>query len=261
MSQDPKTHVLKSLTSPDPFPTEERDAIYKAIFSRRDVRGEFLPTPISDEVLSRLLVAAHHAPSVGYMQPWSFIVIRDEAVRRRVHDLFVKAHAEAALMFPEDKRDFYRALKLEGILEAPVNLCITCDRMRAGRAVIGRTHIPIMDLYSSVCAVQNLWLAARAEGIGVGWVSIFDQADLRKVLGIPKGIVPVAYLCLGQVSGFHGKPELEAVGWRPRLPLHELIHLDRWGCQEAEDALSTLARAQQEEAGRNGRLPMERAHR
>jgi 5,6-dimethylbenzimidazole synthase len=171
------------------------------------------------------------------MQPWSFLVIRDRGVRRRVHDAFLKAHGEAALMFPEDKRDVYRSLKLEGIMEAPINICVTCDRDRAGPAVIGRTHIRAMDLFSSVCAVQNLWLAARAEGLGVGWVSIFDNGTVQRILNIPKRVVPVAYLCIGKVKGYHPRPELETAGWRSRLPLESLVHFEQWGEQSAEPAL------------------------
>lgn len=219
----------KSLLPAEALSDDERRGLYKAILTRRDVRGEFLADPIPDEVLSRLLVAAHHAPSVGFMQPWSFLLLRDRELRGRVHDAFRKADAEAAAMFPEDKRQAYRALKLEGILDAPLNIVVTCDRRRAGPVVIGRTHIPEMDLYSSVCAVQNLWLAARAEGLGVGWVSIFDAETVQAVLGIPKDIVLVAYLCVGKVKGYHPRPELECAGWRPRLPLAELVHSDRWG--------------------------------
>jgi len=228
-----------------PLPEAERDGVYRAILTRRDTRGEFLPDPISDEVLSRLLIAAHHAPSVGYMQPWSFVVVRDRTVRTKVHDAFVKAHAEAALMFSEDKRDIYRSLKLEGILESPVNICVTCDRDRAGPVVIGRTHIPTMDLFSSVCAVENLWLAARAEGLGVGWVSIFDNETVRDALGIPPNILPIAYLCVGKVRGYHPTPELQAAGWRPRLPLDELVHYDQWGEVRPDSALSELLREDQ----------------
>lgn len=220
--------VSPDLLPAQPFATADRAAIYRAILTRRDVRGQFRPDPIPDDVLSRVLIAAHHAPSVGFMQPWSFVVVRDDGVKSAVHRLFRKANAEAALLFPEDKRAFYRSLKLEGILEAPINLCVTCDRKRTGPVVIGRTHIPIMDLYSSVCAVQNLWLAARAEGLGVGWVSILAEDGLRQTLAIPRGIVPVAYLCLGYVQGFHRRPELEEAGWLPRLPLADLIHFDRW---------------------------------
>jgi 5,6-dimethylbenzimidazole synthase len=224
-----------------PLPDAERAGLYRAILTRRDTRGEFLPDSVPDETLSRLLVAAHHAPSVGYMQPWSFVVIRDRAVRRQVHDAFLKAHGEAALMFPEDKRETYRSLKLEGIMEAPINICVTCDRDRAGPVVIGRTHIPAMDLFSSVCAVQNLWLAARAEGLGIGWVSIFDNEAVQRILNIPPNIVPVAYLCLGKVKFYHPRPELESAGWRDRLPLESLVHFDQWGRQDSEpDLLACL---------------------
>jgi 5,6-dimethylbenzimidazole synthase len=234
-----------TLLPADPLSGPERAGVYRAILTRRDTRGEFLPDPVPDEVLSRLLVAAHHAPSVGFMQPWSFVVVRDLGVKQRVHAAFRKAHAEAALMFDEGRRETYRGLKLEGILEAPVNLCITCDRDRAGPVVIGRTHIRTMDLYSSVCAVQNLWLAARAEGLGVGWVSIFDNAVVQTALGIPQGIVPVAYLCIGRVKGYHPRPELEAAGWRPRLPAEELVHFDGWGNQDASGPLAERLRADQ----------------
>ena len=235
----------RALLPATPLPTAERDGVYRAILTRRDTRGEFLPDPIPDATLSRLLIAAHHAPSVGYMQPWSFVVVRSPEVRSRVHAAFKTAHAEAALMFPEDKRDVYSALKLEGIMEAPVNLCITCDRDRAGPVVIGRTHIPTMDLFSSVCAVQNLWLAARAEGLGIGWVSIFDNEVVRQALGIPEAIVPVAYLCLGKVAGYHRRPELEEAGWRPRLPLDALVHFDQWGGAGSDDALLERLRVDQ----------------
>ncbi|MBC2833889.1 5,6-dimethylbenzimidazole synthase [Paragemmobacter straminiformis] len=211
------------------FSDEERAAVYRAIFSRRDVRSQFTARPVGDEVLGRLLTAAHHAPSVGFMQPWNFIVVRSAAVKRQVQGAFAAANAEAAAMFSDDRRPLYSALKLEGILQAPVSLCITCDRNRGGPVVLGRTHAPEMDLYSTVCAVQNLWLAARAEGIGVGWVSIFREGDLRDILGLPEGVVPVAWLCLGYVDALYDRPELEAKGWAKRLPLEGLVFRDGWG--------------------------------
>lgn len=219
------------------FTTEARDAIYQAIFSRRDVRGQFLPTPVPDEVLSRILTAAHFAPSVGFMQPWNFLVVQSAEVKRRVHSAFATAHAEAAGMFEGDKRSAYQTMKLEGIVESPLGICITCDRERSGPVVLGRTHIKTMDLFSSVCAVQNLWLAARAEGVGVGWVSIFHQAALQEALGIPENITPVAYLCVGYVSHFYAKPELESAGWLPRLPIEELVYFDQWGRRDHEQTL------------------------
>lgn len=246
-----------TLLPASPLSGPEREGVYRAILTRRDTRGEFLPDPVSDEVLSRLLIAAHHAPSVGFMQPWSFVIVRNADTRRRVHDAFTKAHAEAALMFTEDKREIYRSLKLEGIMEAPVNICVTCDRDRAGPVVIGRTHIPAMDVYSSVCAVQNLWLAARAEGLGVGWVSIFDNAAVQQALNIPSRVVPVAYLCIGKVRGLHARPELEAAGWRPRLPLTDLIHFEQWDGAEREQPLLNLVNADQQ-AVNDGRFIDER---
>ena len=219
------------------FTDEARDAVYQAIFSRRDVRGQFLPTPVPDEVLSRVLTAAHHAPSVGFMQPWNFLVVKSDAVKRRLHDAFSEAHAQAAEMFEGDKRTTYQSLKLEGIVESPVGICITCDRTRTGPVVIGRTHIKTMDTYSSVCAVQNLWLAARAEGLGVGWVSIFNESALHEALTIPSHITPIAYLCVGYVSHFKDKPELETAGWLPRMPIQDLLYFDTWGQRDDQQPL------------------------
>lgn len=219
------------------FTAAERDAVYRCIETRRDVRGQFLRDPIPDEVLARLLKAAHHAPSVGFMQPWDFIVVRDREAKERVHSAFATAHREAAGMFTDSRAEAYRSLKLEGILEAPVGLCVTCDRGRTGPVVIGRTHQPEMDLYSAVCAVQNMWLAARAENLGLGWVSIVRYEDLRLALGIPEHIQPVAYLCIGRVSHFFEKPELETAGWLPRLPLKDMVWFDGWQKREGDEPL------------------------
>jgi len=232
------TDIQPALCAPNAYDTPTREALYRTILTRRDTRGDFLPDPIPEERLSRVLMAAHHAPSVGYMQPWDFVLLRDPGMRNQVHSLFEKAHAEAAEMFEGERRDIYRRLKLEGIREAPLNICVTCDRKRAGPVVIGRTHIPTMDLYSTVCAVQNLWLAARAEGLGVGWVSILDNDALGNLIGLPKGVVPVAYLCIGQVRGFHSKPELETTGWRRRLPITDHVHLNGWGKTGADRELT-----------------------
>ena len=210
------------------FSEKERDTVYKVIFSRRDVRGQFKPDQVPEEVLARILTAAHHAPSVGFMQPWDFIVITKPEVKRLVKEGFELANKEASEMFPGMRKEFYKSLKLEGIMESPVGICITCDRERTGQAVIGRTANPEMDLYSSVCAVQNLWLAARAENLGVGWVSIIHHEALRQALGIPPHIMPIAYLCIGYVTFFHEIPELEKAGWLPRASFSSLIHYDRW---------------------------------
>lgn len=219
------------------FSVADRDSVYKCIHKRRDVRGQFLPNPIPDETLARILQAAHHAPSVGFMQPWDFIVVRDAAVKRKVRDAFQSANTEAADMFDGDQRQTYRSLKLEGIVEAPVGICVTCDRRRSGPVVIGRTHQREMDLYSAVCAVQNLWLAARAENVGVGWVSIMRHADLRDALGIPPSIRPIAYLCVGHVSHFFESPELETAGWLPRTPLRDVVWFDHWQGRSGSEPL------------------------
>lgn len=216
------------LSAAEPFVTAERDAVYKAIFTRRDVRDQFLPDPVPDDVLRRMLKAAHHAPSVGFMQPWNFITIRSQPVRDQIADAFGRANDEAVKLFPQERQSKYKSLKLEGIRKAPLNICITCDRNRGGAVVLGKTHNSSMDLYSTVCAVQNLWLAARAEGIGMGWVSIFHDADLKSILGIPEQIEIVAYLCLGYVDELYEQPELEVKGWNKRLALDELIFEERW---------------------------------
>src|ERR1700744_5441424 len=223
-------------TDPE-FSADERDAVYKCIFSRRDVRGQFLSDPVPDDVLARILKAAHHAPSVGFMQPWDFIVIRNPAIRQKVRDAFASANAEAAEMFGDERQQAYRRLKLEGIVEAPIGICVPCDRSRTGSVVLGRTHQADMDLYSAVCAVQNLWLAARVENIGVGWVSIIRPDDLREALGIPASIQPIAYLCVGYVSHFLQKPELETAGWLPRVSLSDAVWIDRWQARDASDPL------------------------
>jgi 5,6-dimethylbenzimidazole synthase len=216
------------MNHPHAFNDAERAAVYRAIRERRDVR-RFLPEPVPQEVLDRLLRAAAHAPSVGYMQPWNFLVLRDEAVRRQIQEAFVRANARAQEQFPPERRDAYAALKLEGILESALNLCVTCDRSRFGPVVLGRTCQPEMDLYSTVCAVQNLWLAARAEGVGVGWVSILEPADLRRILRLPEAVVPVAYLCVGYTAGFAPEPELKTRGWLPEVPLADLVFNEQWG--------------------------------
>ena len=211
------------------FSAPERAAVYRAIFERRDVRRNFLPTPIAEDVLTRILTAAHHAGSVGFMQPWDFVVIRQRATKRAVKQLFKETNAEAALRYDGPRATLYRSLKLEGIEEAPVNLCVTCSRQRGGPHVLGRSTVRETDLYSTCCTIQNLWLAARAEGVGVGWVSILDHGALKQVLGIPRPVKVLAYLCLGYVSEFAARPDLETAGWRSRIPVEQLIHSESWG--------------------------------
>ena len=207
---------------------EERSAVYKTIYGRRDVRSFFKPEPIPTEVLARLLNAAHHAGSVGYMQPWNFIVVEDRQIRQKVKEAFLAERAEAAQLFEPDKKEKYLSFKLEGILETPVNLVVTSDPTRFGPQVIGRRSVPETDIYSTCCAIQNLWLAARAENIGVGWVSILKREDLRKIFNIPSHITIVAYLCLGYVTHFPGKPDLEGLKWGVRNPLVDHVFFETW---------------------------------
>jgi 5,6-dimethylbenzimidazole synthase len=218
-----KPHVVGEFTD------AEKAGLYKAIYERRDVRDRFLATPIPDVAIGKLLDAAHHAGSVGFMQPWSFIVIRSKEVKEAVKAVFDQANQAAVEVFEGERRELYSQLKLEGIREAPLNLCITCDPTRNGPHVLGRNTIRETDVYSTCCAIQNLWLAARAEGIGVGWVSIFDPLELRSLLQIPAHVILVAYLCLGYVSEFLPRPQLETSGWLPRIPLEDLVFDEHWG--------------------------------
>jgi 5,6-dimethylbenzimidazole synthase len=222
---------MSELSSPlsalaDAFDMNARAAVYAAIQTRRDVR-RFRPDAVTDDALRRVLDAAHHAPSVGYMQPWSFIVVRSTETRRRVLDLYERERQAAACFYDEPRRSAYLAFKLQGILDAPINICVTCDPTRGGE-VLGRNSMPETDVYSTCLAVQNLWLAARAEGLGVGWVSILKSAWLREILGIPPHVIPVAYLCLGVPERFEARPMLESAGWRGRLPLDAVICDERW---------------------------------
>lgn len=217
------------------FSKEEKDGLYKAIFSRRDVRSHFTPTPIDEEILTRILKAAHHAPSVGFSQPWNFILIKDEDTKKRIKESFEREKELSSDLVKEPRRSKYLSFKLEGILDAPVNLCITYDPSKFGPFVIGRTSIPETGIYSVCCAVQNLWLAARTEGIGVGWVSILSNDVLKNVLNLPDHVTPIAYLCLGYVEKFADKPDLEEAGWLPRLDLKDVVFYEKWEQKQNSD--------------------------
>lgn len=216
------------------FEMRERDAVYRAIATRRDVRRGFTDQPMPEELLRRLLSAAHCAPSVGLMQPTRFIVVRDRKVRSAIHEAFVQANEKAAATYSGERREQYAHLKLEGILEAPQNLCVVSDSQSERGHRLGRHTMPESAIYSTVCAIQNLWLAARVEGVGVGWVSILDPAHLREILHIPAYIVPIAYLCIGYVDHFAPEPELQSAGWESRIPLEEVVSYDRYFAEEEE---------------------------
>lgn len=219
--------VHERLSAEVTFTPAEREAVYKAVFARRDVR-RFLSLPIPSEAVERILLAAHHAPSVGFMQPWNFIVIREPYTKKLIKEAFLLARSQETERFSGERKKLYLSLKLEGIEEAPLNICVTCDSTRHGPAVLGRSLIPQTDIYSTCCAIQNLWLAARAEGLGVGWVSILSEERLKEILRIPVHIEVVGYLCVGYPERFEAKPGLESLGWLDRLPLRDVVFDEIW---------------------------------
>jgi len=210
------------------FSQDEKNGFYKAVFSRRDVRSHFTSEPIDDKTLSRILNAAHHAPSVGFSQPWNFILVKNLETREKIKKSFDVERMRSSDLIEDPKRSRYLSLRLEGILDSAVNICVTYDPSKFGPFVIGRSSIPETGIYSVCCAIQNLWLAARTEGIGLGWVSILSNIDLKKTLEIPEHVVPIAYLCLGHVSEFAQKPDLETAGWLPRLDLKDVVFYEKW---------------------------------
>ncbi len=216
-----------------PFNKAEREAVYRVIAERRDVRRGFLDTPLPEDLIGRLLAAAHSAPSVGFMQPSRFIVIRDYGIRKAVRQIFEEANVRALDSFSGEQAERYSGLKLEGILEAPQNLCVLCDRASERGHGLGRQTMPETAIYSTVCAIQNLWLAARGEGVGVGWVSILDPTKLCNLLNIPDHLTLVAYLCLGFVEGFAAEPDLERFGWERRVDLKTVVSYDRYSEEHA----------------------------
>jgi 5,6-dimethylbenzimidazole synthase len=211
--------------------------VYKAIFARRDVRTKFLKKRIPGSILARILNAAHHAPSVGFSQPWDFILISDRKIREQIKESFVEEFQKSVKMLESDKerQQRYTSLKLEGILESSINICITYDPERFGPFVLGRTSISETGVYSVCCAIQNLWLAARAEGLGMGWVSIISNHKIREILEIPEHVSPVAYLCMGYVNEFGEAPDLERSGWLPRLNLEDVVCYEKWRIHNSEN--------------------------
>ncbi|MGZ8095001.1 MAG: 5,6-dimethylbenzimidazole synthase [Methylosarcina sp.] len=203
----------------------ERAAVYRAIYERRDMR-HFLPDPIAPEQLRRLLDAAHHAPSVGFMQPWRFIRVTCGDLRKKIHGLVEQERLCTAKALNEREDEFMK-LKVEGILDCGVVLVAALGDGRE-EAVFGRRTLPEMDLASLACAIQNMWLAARAEGLGLGWVSLFEPEELKALLAMPGGSHPVAILCLGHVARFYDKPMLEQEHWADRKDLDDLLFENYW---------------------------------
>lgn len=207
------------------FSDPEIAAVYRAIAERRDMR-HFRPDPVDPALLQRLLWAAHHAPSVGFMQPWRFIRVTDRALREQMHALVETERQATARALGERQDDFMR-LKVEGLLDAGevVVVALADDREKH---IFGRRTLPEMDLASVACAIQNMWLAARAEGIGLGWVSIFDPVELARLLAMPAGARPVAILCIGHVEAFYPRPMLELEQWAERMPIDSVMAENGW---------------------------------
>lgn len=208
------------------FSAAGQQAVYRAIYERRDMR-HFSGGTVADEMLQRLLLAAHHAPSVGFMQPWRFIRVRSRSLREGVHALVEQERVLTAQALGEREDEFMK-LKVQGVLDAAEVLVVALPPGREAH-VFGRRTLPEMDLASAACAIQNLWLAARAEGLGMGWVSIFDPLQLAQLLHMPKGSQPIAVLCLGPVQAFYDQPMLQAEKWARRAALADMVFEDRWG--------------------------------
>jgi 5,6-dimethylbenzimidazole synthase len=202
--------------------------LYDVIHRRRDVRGQFTGAPVAPEVLDRILAAAHAAPSVGLSQPWDFIVVRDRALREAFHQHVRDERDVFAATLDAAAAQRFARIKIDGVLESTLSIVVTYDPGRGAPAVLGRHAIADAGLYSVCLAIQNLWLAATVEQLGVGWVSFYREEFLRTLLDIPAGIRPVAWLCLGPVSHLEAVPDLERHGWRQRRPLHAAVHTDRW---------------------------------
>ncbi|MFE9678108.1 nicotinate-nucleotide--dimethylbenzimidazole phosphoribosyltransferase [Streptomyces sp. NPDC006259] len=212
-----------------PYDDAEREAVLKVMRERRDIRNGFRSDPIPHEVLLRVLEAAHTAPSVGHSQPWDFVVIRSAETRRAMHELAMRQRDAYAKSLPKGRAKQFKELKIEAILDTPVNIVVTADPTRGGRHTLGRHTQPQMAPYSSALAVENLWLAARAEGLGVGWVSFFDEREMVRALGLPEHLDVVAYLCVGYVDEFPDEPELMQAGWAKRRPLSWVVHEETYG--------------------------------
>jgi 5,6-dimethylbenzimidazole synthase len=221
-----KTKAVRQPPPDHAFSLPERQAVYRAIHERRDMR-HFSGGTVPDALLQRLLLAAHHAPSVGFMQPWRFIRIRSRPVRESVHALVEQERRLTAQALGEREDDFMK-LKVQGVLDAAEVLVVALPPGREAH-VFGRRTLPEMDLASAACAIQNLWLAARAEGLGMGWVSIFCPVKLGRLLNMPEGSQPIAVLCLGPVDAFYDQPMLQADNWARRAALADLVFEDHWG--------------------------------
>ncbi|MFJ9087247.1 nicotinate-nucleotide--dimethylbenzimidazole phosphoribosyltransferase [Streptomyces sp. NPDC102384] len=225
----PEPETAEAHPAAPAYDDAEREAVLRVMRERRDIRNGFRSDPIPHEVLLRVLEAAHTAPSVGHSQPWDFVVIRSADTRRAMHELAMRQKDAYAKSLPKGRAKQFKELKIEAILDTPVNIVVTADPTRGGRHTLGRHTQPQMAPYSSALAVENLWLAARAEGLGVGWVSFFDEREMVRSLGLPEHLEVVAYLCVGYVDEFPEEPELMQAGWSKRRPLSWVVHEETYG--------------------------------
>ncbi|YCA42136.1 5,6-dimethylbenzimidazole synthase [Bacillus sp. JZ8] len=210
------------------FNEQEKKALYDVIYKRRDVRT-FLSKSIPSDVLQRVLEAGHHAPSVGFMQPWNFILVKDGDLKKKLAWAAEKERKALSIHYEGEKANQFLELKVEGIKEAPVTICVTCDPTRGGSHVLGRNSIPETDILSTACAIQNMWLASCAEGLALGWVSFYKKNDVRDILSIPPHVDPVALLSIGYTEDYPSSPILEEAKWEKRRELDGLIFEDTWG--------------------------------
>ncbi|MHB1526471.1 MAG: 5,6-dimethylbenzimidazole synthase [Candidatus Dormibacteria bacterium] len=215
--------------TPDTVPAGLGVGLYDTIYHRRDVRGQFTGDPIEGAVLERILTAAHAAPSVGLSQPWDFVVVRDGTTKLAFWRHVQAERAAFAATLSGERAERFANIKIDGVLESTISIVVTYDSRRGAPDVLGRHAIADAGLYSVCLAIENLWLAASGEGLGVGWVSFYREDFVRQLLGIPEWIRPVAWLCLGPVTHVEAVPDLERVGWRTRRPLAEALHHERWG--------------------------------
>ncbi|MFD4352242.1 5,6-dimethylbenzimidazole synthase [Nocardia sp. NPDC058519] len=204
-------------------------SVYDAIRLRRDVRAEYTGEPVDDDTLLRILDAAHRAPSVGNSQPWDFVVVRQAETLRRFAEHVADKRVEFGASLPAERAATFEPIKIDGIVESGTGIVVTHNDSRGGPQVLGRASVPETGVYSTVLAIQNLWLAATAEQVGVGWVSFYDPEFLRELVGLPVGIEPVAWLCVGPVSAFQQVPDLERFGWRTGRSLTEAVHHETFG--------------------------------
>lgn len=223
------------------FPPDDLSSFYDLVHRRRDVRAEFTGEPVDPRQLARMLLAAHAAPSVGLSQPWDFIVVADDDVRRKFERHVREERDVFAKTLDDDEARRFEQIKIDGVLEASLSIVVTYDAERGAPNVLGRHAIADTGLYSTCLAIENLWLASTCEGWGLGWVSFYRESFLRDLLAIPDSVRPIAWLCLGPVTSLQSVPDLERHGWRQRRALAEALHVDQWHNVGGSDVLGESA--------------------